>query len=122
MNAVAGEKELTIGDEKFLCRPDFKALMGIESELNCGLIDVFERFGKRAPRFTDVVAIVFHCHKSANPDTKETFESLGEKIRVAGLHHISTEAFFLVSYALSGGDDKKKDEATQESGKAQAAQ
>ena len=113
MNSIAGEKELEILGEKYICRPDFAALMAIESHLNCSLVEIFDRFANRAPRLTDLAVIVFYTHKSFNPNTKETFNSFGEKIRSQGVSKLSFDIFMIISDVLSG-DEKKKDETIPE--------
>lgn len=112
MNKVVGEKEIEILGKTYVCRPDFKALMEIESICECSLVDIFDRFAKSKPRLTDIAAILYCTHKSAEPGFVMPFAEFGDLVRRHGVNKVSFDSFMLVANVLSGGDDDKKKEET----------
>lgn len=111
MNAHIGEKSIKILDKEYLCRPDFKALCEIESLANSSIIDIFERFAQQKTRFTDIVIILYSCHKSGMPESKLSYQEFGEIVKSHGVYKLINPAYSLVADALVGDTDKKKDEA-----------
>lgn len=109
MNAHIGEKKIKILDKEYLCRPDFKALCEIESLSGSSIIDIFERFAKQKTRFTDIVIILYSCHKSGDPESKISYLEFGELVKAHGVYKLINSAYSLVADALVGDADKKKD-------------
>lgn len=106
-NGERGEIEIELGGTVYLLVPSNKAFCEIEDKLNCSILEVFERYQEKKPRFKDMAAIFWACSKDM------TFDMAGELVRKYGMGEFSLPCLQVISKALTGENKKKVDEAQQ---------
>ena len=101
VNPLRGEVELTLGEQVFLLRPTFEALVSIEQELG-SLFSVVERATKGSVTLNDIVAVIWSCAQAGGSELKR--EEFGRLIVQNGVAQATTAFRSVLTIALAGPD------------------
>ncbi|HEY0596706.1 gene transfer agent family protein [Sphingopyxis sp.] len=98
-NALRGEAELRVGEQLFVLRPAFAALVAAEAELG-PLFALVERAADGRLGLGELVALFWHCMKD-RPGTL-TREAVGEAVARQGLAAVTPALRVLLGQILQG--------------------
>jgi hypothetical protein len=98
-NALRGEAELVLGDQRLILRPSFAALVAAEEELG-SLFDLVERAAGGRLMLSEIVGLFWHVIRD-RPD-RLTREDFGEAIMALGLAGVTPVLKVVLRQILAG--------------------
>lgn len=108
-----GTVSFDLGKTACTLKVTWGAIAAIENDLKCGLVAVTRRLVSRDFGLADVATVLLHGLRAADTEGNPTYEKVAEQVLKVGL--LNTEVLQAVtefcSFALTGGEDPKKDEA-----------
>lgn len=98
-NGLRGEAELRVGEQAFVLRPSFAALVAAEAELG-PLFALVERAADARLALGELACLFWHCVKE-RPETR-TREAVGEAVVAQGLAAATPALRVLLGQILQG--------------------
>jgi hypothetical protein len=105
MNSFLGEMYLVLGEEKFLLRPSFDAMVEIESICESGIMAVAALISQNQIRAKHVAAILYGGIVGGTPSGQEpkiTFEEFKVKMEGASYSELAMTAIKFLNKAMRG--------------------
>jgi hypothetical protein len=98
-NSLRGEAELRVGEQRFVLRPDFAALVAAEAELG-PLFALVERTADGRLGLGELAGLFWHCVKD-RPEAL-TREAVGDAVVAQGLAAVTPALRVLLGQILQG--------------------
>lgn len=114
MNELAGERELKLGENTYVLRPSFEALVEMESRTKKSVIQLFNEHYADYPLFSDIIAVCYACVKAGmEPGARApSFEAFGREAYPVGIAALRAAAFGCVIFVMSQGREDLAEKKT----------
>ena len=101
-NKHRGEATITLGDNSYVLRPTFTALVEIEDRTGMGLIELAQTFFDQKVKVRDVVAVIFAGIKAGNNDWPDE-DAVAQAVVAGGIANVIEPVGAFLADALAGG-------------------
>jgi len=101
-NAVRGEAQISGGDQTYILRPSFQALVAAEAELG-SLFDLVEQAAGGRRLLSEIVALFWHC--LADREDAVDRDHFGEEVARLGLAGITPALRIILKQIVAGRAD-----------------
>lgn len=105
-NPLRGEVEFVLGDETFILRPTFEALVRVEQKLG-GLFSIVDRATNGQVTLDDIVTVIWSCAQAGGSPLDR--EAIGQLIAENGVAQATSAFRTVLTVALAGPDAAKAD-------------
>ena len=102
-NRVRGEVELVLGDDRFVLRPTYAAIVALEDALG-GVLDLAVQASEGRLSVRTLAVAFHHCIAEDSRD-RPSVDALGDRIVAAGVVHAVDTYRALLTAILTGGSD-----------------